>query len=374
MRSRRRKYCVSAWQDAEIAPETIGYLEAHGTGTKLGDPIEIDAINKAFARFTERKQFCAISSAKPNIGHLIGAAGLAGFVRAVMAVYRKTLPPTVHFARPNRNISFIQSAVYVNDTSKPWLTGDQPRRCGVSSFGFSGTNCHIVLEEAPAYGMEGERDGSPTAPLHAINSGPEHSSWPLHALAVSAQSVWSLRQKAQQLAKWLTQSAERIEDICYTANVERSAFPYRLLVVRSNCVTELAARLCEIEETDYSRAAPGAGIAAGVQLLGEGLLKELSAAFVKGANPDWSSVYRVQAASPGAAAAVPVRARALLDGLPRSEPIPLWETGWELSAEPVSMTGASEHAGPLQAIKQTRRQLYKAGIPDNQHSTHAYYL
>jgi acyl transferase domain-containing protein len=359
---------VSAWQDAEIAPETIGYLEAHGTGTKLGDPIEIDAINKAFARFTERKQFCAISSAKPNIGHLIGAAGLAGFVRAVMAVYRKTLPPTVHFARPNRNISFIQSAVYVNDTSKPWLTGDQPRRCGVSSFGFSGTNCHIVLEEAPAYGMEGERDGSPTAPLHAINNGPEHSSWPLHAFAVSAQSVWSLRRKAQQLAKWLPQSAERIEDICYTANVERSAFPYRLLVVGANA-TELAARLCEIEETDYSHAAPGVGIVAGVQLLGEGLLKELSAAYVKGANPDWSSVYQVQQHRQVRLPLYPFEPVRCWMDCPDPQSIPLWETGWELSAESASMARDSEHADSIASNQASSPgSSNKAGIPDGQHS------
>ena len=359
---------VSAWQDAEIAPETIGYLEAHGTGTKLGDPIEIDAINKAFARFTERKQFCAISSAKPNIGHLIGAAGLAGFVRAVMAVYRKTLPPTVHFARPNRNISFIQSAVYVNDTSKPWLTGDQPRRCGVSSFGFSGTNCHIVLEEAPAYGMEGERDGSPTAPLHAINNGLEHSSRPLYAIALSAQSVWSLRQRAQQLAKWLPQSAERIEDICYTANVERSAFPYRLLVVGATS-TELAARLSDIEETDYSRVAPGAGIVAGEQLLGVGLLKELSAAYVKGANPDWSIVYQVQQHRQVRLPLYPFEPVRCWMDCPDPQPIPLWETGWEFSAEPASIARDSEHADSIASNQAgSPSSFYRAGISDTQHS------
>ncbi|PWW04850.1 phosphopantetheine binding protein [Paenibacillus cellulosilyticus] len=344
---------VSAWRDAEISPDTIGYLEAHGTGTKLGDPIEIDAVNKAFARFTERKQFCAISSAKPNIGHLIGAAGLAGFVRAVMAMNRKTLPPTLHFARPNRNISFIQSAVYVNDTAKPWLSDDQPRRCGVSSFGFSGTNCHIVLEEAPVCDMTGVAEGG-----GAMTT-------PLYALAISAHSVWSLRQKADRLAEWLSQSTERMEDICYTANVERSAFPYRLLVVGANA-EELAARLSAVEDADYNQITLGAGLIVGTMLEGEGVLKDLAAAFVKGEHTDWSIVYPVHKHRQVRLPLYPFEPVRCWMDCPDSQPIPLWEMGWEVSVEEDGvMTGVSEHGSSIASTQaSSQNSMHTANIVD----------
>ena len=133
-------------------------------------------------------------------------------------------------------------------------------------------------------------------------------------------------------------------------------------------MTELAARLSEIEETDYSRAAPGAGIAAGVQLLGEGLLKELSAAYVKGANPDWSSVYHVRHRQVRLPLYPFEPVRCWMD-CPDPQPIPLWETGWELSAEPVSMARASEHADSIASNQASSpSSFYKAGIPDGQHS------
>ncbi|OAB26487.1 hypothetical protein PMSD_25200 [Paenibacillus macquariensis subsp. defensor] len=136
-----------AWKNAGIEPETISYIETHGTGTKLGDPVEIDGITKAFGKYTNKKQFCAISSAKSGVGHLDHLAGIASFCKAVMALHHKQIPPTLHFRKPNRNISFENSPVYVNDKVTPWKEEATPRRCGVSSFGISGTNCHVVLEE-----------------------------------------------------------------------------------------------------------------------------------------------------------------------------------------------------------------------------------
>lgn len=138
-----------AWKNAGIPPETISYIEAHGTGTRLGDPIEIDGINRAFGRFTDRKSFCAVGSVKTNIGHLNGAAGMAGLLKAALALQHKQLPPSLHFHRPHRQIPFEESPVYVTDRLASWEANGTPRRCGVSSFGFSGTNCHLVLEEAP---------------------------------------------------------------------------------------------------------------------------------------------------------------------------------------------------------------------------------
>ncbi|TKI55071.1 SDR family NAD(P)-dependent oxidoreductase [Brevibacillus antibioticus] len=140
---------IRAWEDAGINPETISYIEAHGTGTKLGDPIEIDGLCRAFRKYTDKAQFCAISSAKSNIGHLDNTAGIAGFIKAVLALYHKQLPPMVHFQRANQKISFIESPVYIQDHLSDWDTDENPRRCGVSAFGLSGTNCHVLLEEAP---------------------------------------------------------------------------------------------------------------------------------------------------------------------------------------------------------------------------------
>jgi amino acid adenylation domain-containing protein len=140
----------SAWQHAGIDPATLSYMEAHGTATNLGDPIEIEAITRAFRRYTSRRQLCAIGAVKTNIGHLDAAAGITGLVKTVLSLQHKQLPPLVHFERPNRKIAFEDSPVYINDELCDWVTEEGiPRRCGVSSFGISGTNCHLVLEEAP---------------------------------------------------------------------------------------------------------------------------------------------------------------------------------------------------------------------------------
>ncbi len=137
------------WRDSGIAPENISYFEAHGTGTKLGDPIELEAITKAFGDYTGRKQFCAIGSVKSNAGHLDCAAGLAGIAKAVLMLERGKIPPTLHFQVPNEQIDFIHSPVYVCDKLEPWEP-PQGRTCAVSSFGISGTNAHVVLEQASA--------------------------------------------------------------------------------------------------------------------------------------------------------------------------------------------------------------------------------
>lgn len=140
---------VSALKDAHVKPDTISYIEAHGTGTKLGDPIEIKGITEAYRRFTEKKQFCAIGSVKSNIGHLDNAAGMAGIIKLILSLEHKKLPPTIHYTKANENINFEDSPVYVNTKYCDWISNGEPRRCGISAFGLSGTNCHIILEEAP---------------------------------------------------------------------------------------------------------------------------------------------------------------------------------------------------------------------------------
>jgi len=198
----QEKVLVQAWEEAGIAPETITYFEAHGTGTKLGDPIEMDGIQRAFRKYTGKKQFCAIGSVKTNIGHLDGASGIAGLAKAIAALRYKELPPTINFARPNRKIAFESSPVYVNDRLRVWepaaLAGGEPapRRCAVSSFGFSGTNAHVVLEEAP------ERPARPGSAEEA--TGP-------HVLALSAKTRQGLEALVGEYRAFLHRAAAAAE-------------------------------------------------------------------------------------------------------------------------------------------------------------------
>src|SRR6266567_1088920 len=135
---------------AGFAPESISYIEAHGTGTLLGDPIEIEGLRKAFQNGSEAKKSCAIGSVKSNIGHLDTAAGVAGLIKTALGLHHKMLPPSLHFETANPKIDFANSPFYVNDKLREWSVDKGPRRAGVSSFGIGGTNAHVVLEEAPA--------------------------------------------------------------------------------------------------------------------------------------------------------------------------------------------------------------------------------
>lgn len=132
----------------QINPETITLIEAHGTGTRLGDPIEVEALIDAFQHYTEKKGYCALGSVKSNIGHLLTAAGIAGVLKVVLALKHKMLPPTINFERMNEHISLTDSPFYISTELRPWKERPEgPRRAGVSAFGFSGTNAHLVIEE-----------------------------------------------------------------------------------------------------------------------------------------------------------------------------------------------------------------------------------
>ena len=143
------KVIVEALAVSGVNPETVSYVETHGTGTVLGDPIEIAALNKSFSVNTQKKNFCAIGSVKTSIGHLDTAAGVAGFIKTVLALKNKQIPPSLNFISPNPQIDFANSPFYVNKQLREWHLQEYPRRAGVSSFGIGGTNAHIVLEEAP---------------------------------------------------------------------------------------------------------------------------------------------------------------------------------------------------------------------------------
>ena len=134
---------------AEVEPETITYIETHGTATPLGDPIEIEALTQAFQAKTDKKGYCAIGSVKSNFGHLTAAAGVTGLIKTTLSLQNKKLPPILYFHKPNPKINFTDSPFFVNDKLTEWTSDAAPRRAGVSSFGVGGTNAHVVLEEAP---------------------------------------------------------------------------------------------------------------------------------------------------------------------------------------------------------------------------------
>ncbi|WP_166542066.1 beta-ketoacyl synthase N-terminal-like domain-containing protein [Paenibacillus lutrae] len=210
----QEKLLIQAWEAAGIDPETITYIEAHGTGTRLGDPIEVDGIRRAFRHYTDKKQFCALGSVKTNVGHLDAASGVAGLAKAIAALKNKQLPPTIHFTKPNRNIPFEHSPVYVSDRAEEWNTDGFPRRCGVSSFGFSGTNCHVILEEAPIVESQAE----------ASVAGEE-------IVALSAKSKAALEELIRMYLKDLPDNQASLHDICYTANTGRGHYCFRLAVI-----------------------------------------------------------------------------------------------------------------------------------------------
>ncbi|MES2730453.1 MAG: SDR family NAD(P)-dependent oxidoreductase, partial [Bacteroidota bacterium] len=203
-----------AWKNSAVHPETIAYVEAHGTGTKLGDPIEIDGLNLAFQAQTAQKHFCAVSSVKTNIGHTDRVAGLAGLIKTVLSLKHQELFPSLHFEEPNPHIDFENSAVYVNTKLKKWESSPlHPRRAGVSGFGLSGTNCHVILEEA----IPAERAVETT----------EKTAEPL-LFCVSAKSKESLQGNIRALYQYLGEpNALHPIDISFTLNQGRKHFPYR---------------------------------------------------------------------------------------------------------------------------------------------------
>ncbi|MCX7920660.1 MAG: amino acid adenylation domain-containing protein [Clostridia bacterium] len=221
---------LNAWKDAGVEADTIDYIEAHGTATRLGDPIEIDGIERAFRKCTDKKQFCAVGAVKSNLGHTDNVAGLAGLIKAVLALKYKEIPPTVNFYKPSNVIDFVQSPIYVNYSLKPWEKKNRPRRCGVSSFGISGTNCHIVLEEAPEH-------------ITRIETG--RGKYDIFTL--SAKSEDSLKELIKSYRNYINNAHEfHINDLCYTANTGRGHYDYRLaMVVESK--EDLAAKIRSLD-------------------------------------------------------------------------------------------------------------------------------
>ena len=214
----QRQVILEALALAGVEPETISYIETHGTGTSLGDPIEMTALTQAFRSSTDKKGFCGIGSVKTNVGHLNTAAGITGLIKTVQALKHKQIPPSLNFEQPNPQIDFANSPFYVNTTLSEWKSNGTPRRAGVSSFGIGGTNAHVILEEAPIVGQGSKR---------GLEQGRGYQ-----LLVLSAKTDLALETATQNLAQHLQQHPDiTLPDVAYTLQVGRRTFDYRRMVV-----------------------------------------------------------------------------------------------------------------------------------------------
>ncbi len=202
---------------AGVNPETIGYIEAHGTATPLGDPIEFSGLRQAFGQWTNREGYCALGSIKSNIGHLTAPSGVAGLIKTVLSLERELIPASLGFSQPNPEITFKNSPFFVTSESMPWpRQPGKPRIAGVSSFGVGGTNAHVVVEEAPALPP----------------SGPSRSH---QLLVLSAKTDTALEKITENLAFYLEKKPEtNLADTAFTLQNGRKVFPYRRMLVASS--------------------------------------------------------------------------------------------------------------------------------------------
>jgi non-ribosomal peptide synthase protein (TIGR01720 family) len=198
---------------ADVPAESVTYVEAHGTATELGDPVEIAALTQAFSHGTDKRGFCAIGSVKTNLGHLDAAAGVTGLIKAVLALEHGEIPPSLHFRQPNPQIDLAETPFYVNAELRPWQVTEGPRRAGVSAFGIGGTNAHAILEEAP-----------PQPPAEPSRE------WQL--LLLSARTPAALERSESHLGIQLAQGVgSPLADVAYTLQVGRKVFGHRRLLV-----------------------------------------------------------------------------------------------------------------------------------------------
>lgn len=198
---------------AGVSADSISYVEAHGTATPVGDPIEMVALTRAFRASTQERGYCAVGSVKTNIGHLDAAAGVAGLIKTVLALKHRELPPSLHYQRPNPEIDFQSSPFYVNAGLKPWERNGVPRRAGVSSFGIGGTNAHVILEEAP----------------ELEPSGASEREW--QVLTLSAKTEGALETMTKNLSVHLERSTDDLADVGHTLAAGRRAFAHRRVLL-----------------------------------------------------------------------------------------------------------------------------------------------
>ncbi|MWV45370.1 SDR family NAD(P)-dependent oxidoreductase [Paenibacillus sp. HJL G12] len=274
-----------------IHPETITLVEAHGTGTKLGDPIEVEALTESFRAFTDKTSYCALGSVKSNLGHLMMAAGVTGVMKVLLAMKHEQIPPLVHFEKLNEHIQLANSPFYLNTELTPWVPHTAgPRRASVSSFGFSGTNAHLVVEEyVPAHHAVRPMTNQPDCGVLFV---------------LSAKSKSQLEVYALRMARFLTSTEDlQLADIAYTLQEGRDAMNFRLAFVASSQEDAVQALKAFSEGTPrealhsgrvHKRRSP-ADIQSGSEAVRAGLanlrLDEVARWWVQGADVDWSQLY-----------------------------------------------------------------------------------
>ena len=222
-----------AWKKSNVDPLSIAYIEPHGSGTKLGDPIEIQGIDLAYKGLNAPKKEVAISAVKSNIGHTDTMAGLTGLIKVLLSFKHQVHFGSLHFNTPNPFIDFDQSVTYINTKSKPWVKHEKyPRRAGLSSFALSGTNVHLILEEGPGNGSEQEGDTP-------------------QVITISAKSKTALQANIIALKEYLIDHSEvNLADISYTLNRGRKHYDYRFVTEKDN-VIELIGELMTHEDQEY---------------------------------------------------------------------------------------------------------------------------
>lgn len=221
---------AEAWKNADINPETITYIEAHGTATKIGDPLEMEGIDRAFKQYTDKKAFCAVGTSKANIGHLFEGSGIASFIKSVLSIQHGVIPPLANFKSLNKNIEIEDSSLYINQEEKPWITDNMPKRCGISAFGFSGTNCHLILEEAPEQPELSKKSATTSI------------------FVLSAKSKNSLEAYVKSYNKFLENNDSiNINNLCYTATTGREHYQHRLAMTVDS-LEELKEKMSKIDK------------------------------------------------------------------------------------------------------------------------------
>jgi polyketide synthase PksN len=284
---------LEVYQKGNINPESITYMEAHGTGTKLGDPIEIEALKNAFKGYTDKKQFCALGSVKTNIGHSSLAAGIASFLKVILALNNKKIPPSLNFKKENELLELSDSPFYVNTKLQEWTSQDGPLRAGVSSFGFGGTNAHLVVEEFTGIRRKG-------------------STLPYYLAVFSARTRDELLKRIKEFLVWSKKQPDTFDlgDICYSLGNRRKHYHKRAAFVVS-AQTELDKVLEEyiiqqLESEFHSKASEKENLKGSKvnNLLYEELedkklsadrwkelLLSLSAGYMKGEELQWNRLY-----------------------------------------------------------------------------------
>ncbi|UII31930.1 SDR family NAD(P)-dependent oxidoreductase [Fulvivirga ulvae] len=284
----------------KIDPNDIQLVEAHGTGTKLGDPIEVDGLKRSFKKYTQEKEYCALGSVKSNIGHCLTAAGVAGFIKVLQAMKHQQLPPTINFEQLNEHISLDNSPFFVNTELRDWKVKETKQRlAAISSFGFSGTNAHLVLGEYVPQSVTMKK------PVQVITQNDEHM------IPLSARSEKQLKQKAYDLLRYIEKERESIDlvEMAYTLQVGREAMEERLGFMAGS-VDQLAQKLrayMEGEEEitgmyqgEVKKNKEGLRIISNDEDMREAIIKnwiaqkklsKLLDLWVKGLNLDWSKLY-----------------------------------------------------------------------------------